>query len=156
MAVHDVWHFFSRGNVKERTRTVCRVCRYVAPFSQLRLHPFTPERSAQRALDPKFLLLNINYSFATSTANPNLRFHLENHHEDAYVKACDENGWPMQLPKRKLRLETEHRLKQTTLDSSLRTPTDRVPFSRAAFHRSLINFIVADDQSIKVIECREF
>src|SRR5438477_9118864 len=134
MAVHDVWHFFSRGNIKERTRTVCRVCWYVAPFSQLRLHPFTPERSAQRALDPKFLLLNINYSFAASTANPNLRFHLENHHEDAYVKACDENGWPMQLPKRKLRLETEHRLKQTMLDSSLHTSNGRVPFSGADFH----------------------
>ena len=62
----------------------------------------------------------------------------------------------MKLAKRKLRLEGANMLKQTTLDGALRTATDHVPFTRTAFHQALINFIVADDQSINVIECWEF
>jgi hypothetical protein len=124
--------------------------------SQLCLCPLTSERSAWHACDLKFVLLNINYSFAVSTSNPNLLFYLENHYKDEYMKACKENGWPMQLAKHKIRLNTEKMLKQTTLDSSLCTPTDRVLFTHTAFHRTLINFIVADNQSINVIKCWEF
>jgi hypothetical protein len=114
---------------------------------------------ARRSNDPRFLSLNINYSFAAVTANPNLCVHLEKYHEEEYVKVCEENGWPMMLPKRKVREETASLLKQSTLDSSLlqdTSSTGRPIFTRAALVRALISFVVADDQSINVIECREF
>ena len=54
-----------------------------------------------------------NFHYSAHTANPNLRAHLESHHEAEYVAICSEKGWVMQLAKRKVREET---LKQTTLD----------------------------------------
>jgi hypothetical protein len=49
-----------------------------------------------------------------STANANLRTHLESHHEAEYVALCVEKGWPMQLAKRKRRkmfaLENKHKM----------------------------------------------
>jgi len=64
----------------------------------------------------------------------------------------------MMLPKRRIREETAGLLKQSTLDSSLQdvSLSGRPVFTRAALVRALINFVVADDQSINVIECREF
>jgi mRNA degradation ribonuclease J1/J2 len=54
-----------------------------------------------------------NFVYSAQTANPNLRAHLESHHEAKYVAICLEKGWPMQLAKRKVREAT---LKQSTLD----------------------------------------
>jgi hypothetical protein len=59
-----------------------------------------------------------NHTYAASTANNNLRFHMENHHEDEYVRVCEKNGWTMQLPRRKVREDT---LRQTTLDGIAHT-----------------------------------
>ena len=59
-----------------------------------------------------------NHTYAASTANANLRFHMENHHEDEYVQECAKNNWPMQLAKRKVQ---EDLIRQTTLDGIARS-----------------------------------
>lgn len=64
--------------------------------------------------DPLYKRKIPNYTYAASTANNNLRFHLENYHEDEYVRECQKNHWTMQLPKRKLREDSMRQ--QSTLD----------------------------------------
>jgi hypothetical protein len=94
-----------------------------------------------------------SYTYLPSTANSNLRHHLESHHEDEYVETCKTNGWKMQLAKR----AAKDSLVQTTLDShTAPNAPARAKFSPQLFLQYLIKFIVADDQSINVIECREF
>jgi hypothetical protein len=73
-----------------------------------------------------------NYSFSVNTSNPNLRGHLERTHAHEYMRMVEEGKWRNQLPSRK-QIEVNN------------VPT-RQPFSRAAFLRCLVNFIVADDQ----------
>ena len=67
-----------------------------------------------RKLDSTYTKTLPNFVYSSHTANTNLRVHLEKYHEDEYVLVCQENNWPMQLAKRKIR---EEALKQTTLDS---------------------------------------
>ena len=67
-------------------------------------------------LDVKNKIVLPNYTYSSSTANSNLRAHLENYHEEEYVRVCEENGWVMQLPKRKRRVELAKALMQTSLD----------------------------------------
>ena len=64
----------------------------------------------------------------------------------------------MQLPKWKICKETAGLLKQSTLNSSLQDISfSGCPiFTCVTLTHALINFIVADDQSINGIECREF
>src|SRR4051794_16041018 len=112
------------------------------------LYSFLLTNSALSQADPTAAVLQVNYTFAAGTANSNLRFHLENHHEAEYVKVCAEKGWPMQLVKWKAR----EALTQSTLDDSLRegVSSGRPIYTRSNFIRSLINFIVADDQVLFV------
>lgn len=67
--------------------------------------------------DPNYKLVLPNYSYLGSTANNNLRTHLESFHEQEYVDICVENSWVMQLPKRKRRQElAKASLQQSVLD----------------------------------------
>ena len=60
----------------------------------------------------------------------------------------------MQVPKWKIREETAGLLKQSILDSSLQDiSSSGCPiFTRTALIHALINFIIADDQSINVMD----
>jgi hypothetical protein len=88
----------------------------------------------------------LRYKFSENTGNSNLRVHIENHHADEYEKLCSEHGWKNQLPKHKVREELKL-TGQTTLDGIARADvTNRERFTRQAFLRHIVNFIVADDQ----------
>ncbi|EDQ98471.1 uncharacterized protein LACBIDRAFT_335933 [Laccaria bicolor S238N-H82] len=84
-------------------------------------------------------------SFSVSTSNNPLRNHLLSRHKDIYLQKCREMRW-----------------KVPALKSETGTPpasgrgTQRSPFSQNAFLQYLLNFIVANDQSIYVVECPEF
>jgi hypothetical protein len=67
--------------------------------------------------DLTYVKLLPNYTYAVTTANANLRTHLEGHHEEEYVAMCVEKGWPMQLAKRKRReMFALENTRQTSLD----------------------------------------
>lgn len=84
-----------------------------------------------------------SHTYLRSTANGNLRHHLESHHEAKYVEVCASKGWKIQLAKRAAR----EALTQTTLDLHTQlNVTPRPSFSPKLFLQHLVNFIVADDQ----------
>ena len=66
-------------------------------------------------MDVQYKKVLPNYTYAASTANGNLRTHLESYHEEEYVRVCEEKSWTIQLPKRKRRLELANALRQSTL-----------------------------------------
>ncbi|KIM78715.1 hypothetical protein PILCRDRAFT_56284, partial [Piloderma croceum F 1598] len=124
---HDINHFFSRGNKKVGSQTVCKVCEK----------------------DPT---AKHNFRYSAQTANATLRSHLEKYHADEYLQFYSEGKWPNLLPKKRYEGTTESSIgAQNTQDGR-----PRPAFTWRAFLTHIINFIVADDQSINVIECREF
>ncbi|KAF8485547.1 hypothetical protein JB92DRAFT_3131248 [Gautieria morchelliformis] len=87
----------------------------------------------------------VEYSLSTSTGS--LCVQIEGCHAYEYLKACHENGWPVKIKCLTLLKSNE---KVTT------QPDPRPPFSMGRFKTALVNWIVANDQSINVIECPEF
>lgn len=80
--------------------------------------------------------------YSYTTANSNLRNHLEAEHKEEYLRVCEEKGWEMQLPKLKLQ-----RLNAAAADSfGDRSEPSRSTFTKELFLQHLINFITADDQ----------
>ncbi|EDR08984.1 uncharacterized protein LACBIDRAFT_296634 [Laccaria bicolor S238N-H82] len=85
-------------------------------------------------------------SFSASTSNGPLRNHLLSRHKDPYLQKCLEMRWKVPA----LASETG------TASAPPEHGTHRPPFSQEALIQHLLNFIVADDQSINVVECPEF
>jgi hypothetical protein len=81
-----------------------------------------------------------NATYKPSTGYTALRGHLEHHHKDEYLKACQENGWKVMLPSW---LKKEKATHDATLQEA---QASRVPFSTEEFLQHLVNWIVADDQ----------
>ncbi|KAJ7576100.1 hypothetical protein C8J56DRAFT_800748 [Mycena floridula] len=90
-----------------------------------------------------YVLNRFKYSPATGTTV--LQGHIERNHLVQYEQACREKGIPLQLGVHKGSGPAE-------------TPgqRDRTAFSLSGLHKHLVAFIVADDQSLNVIECPEF
>lgn len=81
-----------------------------------------------------------NATYKPSTGYTALRGHLERHHEEEYLKACQENGWKVMLP-------TWLKKEKATLNATLQeVQSNRVPFTQEEFLQHLVNWIVADDQ----------
>ncbi|KAI0919445.1 hypothetical protein AcV7_006181 [Taiwanofungus camphoratus] len=143
-AAHDINFFFEKVAPRDRNdktkRTVCKLCKQ-SHESTLSTWP-----ESRR------------YTFSTSTSNTSLRVHLERYHEDIYLSKCTEFGWLMQLPKRREREKEAKALsvKAEQLAAINQSGVSRGLFSLSEFHQHLIRFIVADDQSLNVVQCPEF
>ncbi|KIL57978.1 hypothetical protein M378DRAFT_188346 [Amanita muscaria Koide BX008] len=124
----DVNHFFKRG---KNIQSVCKWCKAI-------------EETNPGALE------GVRWKYSENTGTSPLRVHLENHHAAEYIQICHEKGWPMLLPKKRKELEAQAAAMTDNHQS------ERPTFSHQVFLEHLINFIVADDQSISVIECPEF
>jgi hypothetical protein len=82
----------------------------------------------------------VNHKYAASTSISSLRYHIENHHADEYVKVCEDKKWPMMLAKRRVAEDQNSRSLAVSTDAS------RPPFNAKNFLHALVKFIVADDQ----------
>ena len=96
----------------------------------------------QHTADPE-LVKGINWSFSPLTGNSSLRSHLESIHKEEYLQLCRVNGWEIMLPKMRKAAETEN---SGTGDRGSGDGPPRPQFSQDQFLKSLVNFIVADDQ----------
>jgi len=65
-------------------------------------------------------------------------------HNKEYIQACEENGWVIS--------GTQNQAGQAPGEPGV----FRTKFTQQAFLEHLINFIIADDQSLNVVECPEF
>ncbi|KAF8488766.1 hypothetical protein F5888DRAFT_1569975, partial [Russula emetica] len=83
--------------------------------------------------------------YGPTTANTNLRRHLYQAHAEEYDKAVLEYKWTYKLSSEVGNAST-HAARASQLPS----------FSPEAFLEHLVRFVVADDQSIHVVECPEF
>jgi hypothetical protein len=120
-----------------------------------------------------------SYSVSAKTATTTLRGHINKWHLRAYLALALQPGreWPIQVPTVRDGLKLRYSLNElktfTEKGNTLQhlplcpanepTPghieSDRgtiPPFSLPIFHKFLVNFIVADDQSLNVIEVQEF
>lgn len=86
--------------------------------------------------DPK-----INYLYSIKSSTTTLRPHIEKYHLPIYLVEQKARGWKILLPG----LVSQAR-SQATSATDLQQGEVRDRFSEAAFHRHLINFVVADDQ----------
>jgi hypothetical protein len=104
-----------------------------------------------------------NYTYSSKTGTSSLRNHNDRWHLEAYLTAALERGWPILSPIIKRGLELGYSLSElkslneqgtdlTTLPPRMTRVSDpegrrSIPqFSVAAFHKFLVEFIVADDQ----------
>ena len=96
----------------------------------------------QHTADPE-LVKGINWTFSPLTGNSSLRSHLESIHKEEYLQLCRVNGWEIMLPKMRKEAGIET---SGTGDRGSGDGPPRPPFSQDQFLKSLVNFIVADDQ----------
>ena len=111
--------------------------------------------------------------YSRSLSNGTLRRHLDNHHVPLYLKLVKERGWKNMLPSFASQAQSQAASKASTLQVR---QWDK--FTQETFHRSLLNFIVMDDQvhlhlllflhslclcsllsnykSLNIVECQEF
>lgn len=82
-----------------------------------------------------------NYQYAAGTGITNLRYHLEKHHKDEYLRACQVNGWPNLLPSR---VEDVAQVDAAPLQG-------RPVFTDELFAQTLLAFVVSDDQVSLII-----
>ncbi|KAI0293994.1 hypothetical protein BC826DRAFT_362364 [Russula brevipes] len=125
----DIEHFFTRGSQSASTKTICKPCQ-------------------KRALsDPSY---RVNFQFSASTSTSTLRVHLDHEHKDEYLRLHLARGWTTVLPSMKA---TDNADTVPNPGSKAQSPA---PFSQEAFLEHLVNFIVASDQSIDIVESPEF
>jgi hypothetical protein len=96
----------------------------------------------QHTADPE-LVKAINWSFSPLTGNSSLRSHLESIHKEEYLQLCRVNGWEIMLPKMRKAAKIEN---SGTGNQGSGDGPPRPSFSQDQFLKSLVNFIVADDQ----------
>ena len=128
--VKDIKHFFQRGNKKTQERTVCIPCQYVLQpldhsFPSLNMFSF----SEQDLENP----MNDRHTFSASTSTTILCLHLNKHHHDAYVAFCEANNIP-----------NPFMAKPGFADQPDTRP--RPQYTPAQLLKSIVNFIIADDQ----------
>ncbi|KAJ7593600.1 hypothetical protein C8J56DRAFT_1160450 [Mycena floridula] len=87
----------------------------------------------------------LTWQYAASMSTGILRSHMERLHVDKYEEHCQQNGLQPSL--------SRHKNPATEAPG---VPRDNTPFSIAGLHERLVQFIVADDQSLNVVECPEF
>ncbi|KAI0290316.1 hypothetical protein BC826DRAFT_970521 [Russula brevipes] len=137
----DIEYFFTRGDEKEGTKTICNVCKYVITFPRgdkflMRCRVISEHSKSNPGG------FHINFQFSAKTANSTLRVHLDRNHKVEYLRLHKERGWKSQL-KSMEDAETES------------TPVSEVPsdvFSLETFLDHLVRFIVADDQ-VSTLRC---
>ncbi|OBZ73092.1 Zinc finger BED domain-containing protein 4 [Grifola frondosa] len=132
----DIDYFFLKGTKNvPGSQTIC------IPCSKL----FEEARKAG------IVYKGLKFDYSPSTSRTGLQVYLENHHEEEYIESCQKFGWKMQLRRQRVREAA-----QATSAPDGSEPSNCMPFTAQSFIRHIINFIVADDQSINVVECREF
>ena len=114
--------------------------------------------------------MTTNYTYAKTTSTSSLRRHLDNYHQDLYLRLAKERNWKNMLPS----FASQARSQGANEASAGR----RDEFTEEKFHRYLLEFIVVDDQvrlhlslfshslclcflllnykSLNIIECPEF
>ncbi|TFY53602.1 hypothetical protein EVJ58_g9366 [Rhodofomes roseus] len=88
-----------------------------------------------------------SYYYGGLTGSENLRRHVDNYHREEYVKHVEEKDIPNQLGSYK---DMRAALEQATAKGP------RIIFSQELFERYLVDFIVAHDQPINIVENPEF
>jgi hypothetical protein len=140
-AALDVWYFFEKGDRKLDTKSVCRICVCVPSASYLSLLLLMSYNYSKNIAANFQKYGKINHKYAPATGISNLRYHIECHHADEYIKICEEKNWPMMLAKqRAIDEQSNPGLQATSTDAS------RPAFSAKNLVRALVKFIVADDQ----------
>ncbi|KAN0124669.1 hypothetical protein V8E53_015705 [Lactarius tabidus] len=128
-AAKDVWEFFE---LNDNDRRECVLCESTDDQSQVK-------------------------TFGKKTGSSNLREHLVDSHRNEWVKKCLERGLTIRGRDglaAKAAYEAEQHGGYLTSPPEL-SSDDRPQFGREAFVDSLVEWIVADDQSINVIESRQ-
>ncbi|KAI0281889.1 hypothetical protein BC826DRAFT_974463 [Russula brevipes] len=123
----DIEYFFTRGDEKEGTKTICNVCKCRVISEHSKSNPGA---------------FHINFQFSAKTSNSPLRGHLDSTHRVEYLRLHKERGWKSQLKS----------MKDAEMES---TPVSEVPsdvFSLETFLDHLVKFIVADDQ-VSTLRC---
>lgn len=120
----------------------CKVCKYVSLHYQLACClKFNFLNRAALDADPGKWDRKVNYLYSSKSSTTTLRPHIEKYHLPIYLVEQKARGWKILLPG----LVSQAR-SQATSTTELHQGEVRDKFSEAAFHRHLINFIVADDQ----------
>ncbi|KAF8491980.1 hypothetical protein F5888DRAFT_1806971 [Russula emetica] len=89
-----------------------------------------------------------NYIYGPNTGNTNLRRHLRQIHAEEYDGAVLQHKWSYKL--------SSELGDPSTHDARNKRDPELPSFSPEAFLEHLVRFVVADDQSIRVVECPEF
>ncbi|KAI9433687.1 hypothetical protein BJY52DRAFT_1198561 [Lactarius psammicola] len=135
---HDVLHFFTEIKFPNATKDnekllkVCNLCAEVHRTNKNKV----PSSIA-------------NYFYRRSTGNSNLQDHLRKRHPKEYDQAVVEHRWNYKLSTQS-DAATAHKNTRNVRDQGF------PPFSAATFLDHLAHFIIADDQSIRVVERPEF
>ncbi|KIL54933.1 hypothetical protein M378DRAFT_182369 [Amanita muscaria Koide BX008] len=135
----DVWEFFkdeqvTSSNGEHEMKRVCQLCK-TTRFTKLTSREAPPARS-------------VLWQYSENTTTGGLRRHLVTHHRATYLDTCQKNNWTVYIAK----------LASTEGGDSVESGFERplIPFTQKGLVDHLIKFIVADDQSIYVVECPEF
>ncbi|KAN0118276.1 Ribonuclease H-like domain containing protein [Russula decolorans] len=124
----DIVHFFVVYGKEEEKKRVCKICGEKYGFSEV-----------PKGVD--------NYFYGMGTGFLNLRKHLASKHTAAYDKAIVENNWNYCL---------SNEVKSGKSNTVEARKHSLPPFTQASLIDYIIHFVVADDQSIRVVECPEF
>lgn len=126
----DVHYFFEKDS--SLGKTVCKVCKVA------------------REASPSDWPTHTRIEYSTRTSTTSLRQHIKKHHFDLYSTLADARGWNTSLV-----LKGQS---QTSDSVTLASAQDeqREVFDQNKFHQRLVDFIVADDQAINIVECPEF
>ena len=114
--------------------------------------------------------MTTNYTYVKTTSTSSLRHHLDNYHQDLYLRLAKERNWKNLLPSFASQAQS-----QGANEASTRR---RDEFTKEKFHHYLLEFIMVDDQvclhlslfshslclcflllnykSLNVVECPEF
>ena len=119
-------------------------------------------------------------SYAPSTTTGTLRGHIEKFHLIKYIEMAlvPNRSWLIQVQSVKNAMDVGYSLDElkdiamkggkivknllprptnsTTPDDAASKKQANIPFSLPQLHKHLVDFIVADDQSLNIIECKEF
>ncbi|KAF8490064.1 hypothetical protein F5888DRAFT_1593610, partial [Russula emetica] len=86
--------------------------------------------------------------YGPNTGNTNLQRHLRQIHAEEYDGAVLQHKWSYKL--------SSELGNPSTHDARNKRDPELPSFSPEAFLEHLVRFVVADDQSIRVVECPEF
>ncbi|KAI0244972.1 hypothetical protein BJV78DRAFT_1159318, partial [Lactifluus subvellereus] len=141
----DIRHFFRRA--PDKLSHTCKVCESI----------YNKDPAAWAAKDPHG---KRRITFSGRSSNTTLRPHINSYHLLEYVTLVEKHGWLVyvqsvaQAKKKGYSISQIKQVIEADLDTSC---CASIPiFSIANFQNALIDFVVADDQAINIIECIEF